>query len=1071
MVEQITLRAYTERIENFLRLGRMDEAVAHATHVLQFYPKNADAYRNLGRALVRQQRYEEAGEIFRRLLAAIPDDFSAHYQLSLVYEQEKRGDAALWHVERAFDQEPNNTQVADRLRELYKKFRDVDVNKIQLTAGAVAKQYTRAGMADRAIDVLKKTLRRMPDRADLRLSLASAMWANNAYVDAAEQAIEVLKTYPYALEANRILTELWLMEDRPSDAQRYLSRIEDIAPYMAYELATDDAVADDQFTLNELDYTRYQASLASQEDIPDWLANVEQVEADTVEEDVTDDLFGDSDFETDEDWLAEIDEISGNTPAPIAEQPKKVTDDLEGLLPDEFDFPDSAGTDDTVAEADMADLPKASTGLTDLLGSLDDDSNVLVDDTDEDLDDLFSDLDDDTGDEDIDALLGDLDADDVSDDDMDDFLASLEDDEDTDGVPAGTGITDLLGDLGVSTDELVDADEDELQDLIEGAGGMTNLVNALEKEDSQASKSILNMLDATDELEETGNTDDLAWLEDISSGVYDTNANAPVSDELVDTEDDFFASLVDEDADFSNPTNQDPLAWLEDAGAEVVDEYDEYAEATNELIEETGDISATDDNTGTVDPNNPLAWLEESGIDFDDTAGEAPLFAPDDEPATFESQDVDPMAWLSEDDDDMLGLDDTEDDMVVPDTDPMAWLQEEDVELLGSEDRNNDIERFAVTNDLASDTDDEMPSDDDMMAWLDPDADTGDFEPVDTDNLVTGTLGSVDAADALDGIEFLDATEGDDAIDSYEVEDDEWLSDDEVLEDLLNIADLTNTDMNEAPDTSELLYDDNTEMQDTMTDGFDPEWNPDDDFEADDDSMAWLQEDDANDSEDAILANEGMEDPMAWLQDGGLEIEEDTEDDFSAEADDDAMAWLQEDADEGDFDNFDDFESVEEIEDSDPLPAQPQNTGMLDFLSNADGDAGDHDDFDFEFDEEDHDDLFDDGADWLRTLDGEEPAAEMPTSEDEASNEDGDWDWGADAGDSNDDDFGFDDDFDALDANGEDAELDWTVEEDFGEEDAVAVDADWLSDLDAPAEDAGDDDDGFDDFDNFEGFG
>src|SRR5688572_23805500 len=138
MAKELSLREYSQRIEDYLRNARIDEAIAHASQILSAYPKNANAYRNLGRALMRQQRHEEAGEIFRRLLGAIPDDFSAHYQLSIVYEQAKKGDAALFHIERAFDQQPNNKQVNDRLRALYKSFKNTEVDKIQLTAGAVA---------------------------------------------------------------------------------------------------------------------------------------------------------------------------------------------------------------------------------------------------------------------------------------------------------------------------------------------------------------------------------------------------------------------------------------------------------------------------------------------------------------------------------------------------------------------------------------------------------------------------------------------------------------------------------------------------------------------------------------------------------------------------------------------------------------------------------------------------------------------------------------------------------------------------------------------------------------------
>jgi predicted Zn-dependent protease len=98
----------------------------------------------------------------------------------------------------------------------------------------VAAQYLASDLNDQAVEVLRQALQRMPERTDLRLQLARALWRGGRQVDAAESAIEVLDKLPYALVANRILTELWLQEDRPSDAQRYLSRIEDVDPYLAF---------------------------------------------------------------------------------------------------------------------------------------------------------------------------------------------------------------------------------------------------------------------------------------------------------------------------------------------------------------------------------------------------------------------------------------------------------------------------------------------------------------------------------------------------------------------------------------------------------------------------------------------------------------------------------------------------------------------------------------------------------------------------------------------------------------------------------------------------------------------
>ena len=90
----------------------------------------------------------------RRVLSIFPDDREAHAGLSEVYRIEKRPDDAIWHLERAFEQTPNDQTILDNLREMYRKYHKTEHGKVQLTAAAVARQYIRNGLYDQAIDLL-----------------------------------------------------------------------------------------------------------------------------------------------------------------------------------------------------------------------------------------------------------------------------------------------------------------------------------------------------------------------------------------------------------------------------------------------------------------------------------------------------------------------------------------------------------------------------------------------------------------------------------------------------------------------------------------------------------------------------------------------------------------------------------------------------------------------------------------------------------------------------------------------------------------------------------------------------
>ncbi|MFN8374638.1 MAG: tetratricopeptide repeat protein, partial [Anaerolineae bacterium] len=278
----ITLQDYYDKLEELLNRNANDEVIRHCRHILQFFPKNARVFRALGRALLESGEYEESGEIFRRLLGVYPDDYTAHVGLGEVYQKLNKPDDALWHLERAYEQDPNNQMLIDTLRELYQRYRKVEQAKLQLTAAAVARQYVRNELYGQAIDVLAQAIERTPERMDLRVLLAQTLWDANQRVEAAERALDVLDKLPDCLVANRILTQLWLDEQRPSDAQRFLTHIESIEPYLALELAKGESSASD-LTLEELDYSRIaQQELAMAS--PDWLQDLGDLGEPTLED-------------------------------------------------------------------------------------------------------------------------------------------------------------------------------------------------------------------------------------------------------------------------------------------------------------------------------------------------------------------------------------------------------------------------------------------------------------------------------------------------------------------------------------------------------------------------------------------------------------------------------------------------------------------------------------------------------------------------------------------------------------------------------------------------------------------
>jgi predicted TPR repeat methyltransferase len=157
--------------------GCIEEAIAGYREAVAVDPMFAEAHLNLGRALARQLRLEEAIEPLRRALELRPDDLSIYKQLALAFRRMRRNDEATaiyqaWHTRDPDD--PIATHMAnvrgqetppERATDEYvqrefddfaEQFDDVLVNKLGYQAPAlVSDALARAGLLDRReLDVL-----------------------------------------------------------------------------------------------------------------------------------------------------------------------------------------------------------------------------------------------------------------------------------------------------------------------------------------------------------------------------------------------------------------------------------------------------------------------------------------------------------------------------------------------------------------------------------------------------------------------------------------------------------------------------------------------------------------------------------------------------------------------------------------------------------------------------------------------------------------------------------------------------------------------------------------------------
>ena len=272
-----TLKAYIAELKLLLEQEALEEVMGHCRHILQHFPKNVETYRFLARALLEKNRHQEAGDVFQRVLSALPDDFVAHLGLSAVAEEAGQLPLAIWHLERAYEQEPNNGALRDEIKRLYEKRDGVAPERLQVTLGGLAHSYVRGRLYEQAVSELNKALTQMPDRVDLQLLLTQVLWESDRPVEAAEAALKALDQLPDSIEANRIMAMLWLNASRPSDAAPFVSRLDQLDPFLAWKVVNPEKeLPRDAFSLPHLDWdARAAAALAT--DVPDWVSSISNV--------------------------------------------------------------------------------------------------------------------------------------------------------------------------------------------------------------------------------------------------------------------------------------------------------------------------------------------------------------------------------------------------------------------------------------------------------------------------------------------------------------------------------------------------------------------------------------------------------------------------------------------------------------------------------------------------------------------------------------------------------------------------------------------------------------------------
>ena len=226
-----SLEDYCSAAHDLIQRDQCKEAIVICRRILLRHPLHVRAYTILGEACLAIGEHAEAANLFRRVLGADPENAIAYAGLGVIYEERGLLEEATWQMERAFELTPYNAGVRATLSGLYAQLDVTPRRRLKLTRAALARCYARGRLYPKAIGELREIVQDEPDRVDLRVSLAEALWHDEQYEAADAVCQGILNLASNCLKANLILGEICLRDKKREDQGRaHLERAQRLDP-------------------------------------------------------------------------------------------------------------------------------------------------------------------------------------------------------------------------------------------------------------------------------------------------------------------------------------------------------------------------------------------------------------------------------------------------------------------------------------------------------------------------------------------------------------------------------------------------------------------------------------------------------------------------------------------------------------------------------------------------------------------------------------------------------------------------------------------------------------------------
>ncbi len=215
-----------------LRLGYVDEAIAHDREALRIRPRDANGLTNLANALLRKKEYAEAIQDYREVLEIRPNDSEMHRNLGKALYESGAIDEALAQFHEALRIRPDDSDAGYSLGNAYLEKGDLKAaipyfqKAIEADDKNIAAHYNLAIALQRndqlaeAIAEFRKTLQRDPRKVDAHNNLAIALLKSGKAEEAMAEWQAVLRIQPENAEMHNNLAVALLAQGRIAEAVR-----------------------------------------------------------------------------------------------------------------------------------------------------------------------------------------------------------------------------------------------------------------------------------------------------------------------------------------------------------------------------------------------------------------------------------------------------------------------------------------------------------------------------------------------------------------------------------------------------------------------------------------------------------------------------------------------------------------------------------------------------------------------------------------------------------------------------------------------------------------------------------